>query len=175
MKNTLLKITGAAIIALLTFSLFTQTWVSAQEANSKGQAPESLFEGKGARVLEGAWSVQVTLRVCQTGVPIRTFPRMNTFMQGGTMQEFAAAGPPSLRGPGQGIWSHSDERNFTYAIHFLRFAADGTFNGSVRERRSVEVNPDGSTYNATGTGEVFDANGNLIVTTCATEAGTRFE
>jgi hypothetical protein len=40
---------------------------------------------------------------CATGA---IFPRMNTFMQGGTMQEFSAFVAPSLRGPGQGVWNH---------------------------------------------------------------------
>lgn len=163
---------GLATAVLAVFSIFSGVWVSAQDGIGKEDASK-FAAGNGSKSLEGAWTVAVTLRNCQTGAAIRTFPRMITFMQGGTMQEFAAAGPPTLRGPGQGVWNFLYDGKFTYALHFLRFGADGTLAGSVVERRSLEV--DGDTYNATGTAEVFDANGNVIVTTCATEEGTRFQ
>jgi hypothetical protein len=171
MKKNLLTLIGVLGL-LFTLSLVIGSIVSAQETTK--DIPESkLWAGNGARGLEGAWTVTVTVRNCQTGAAIRTFPRMNTFMQGGTMQEFAAAVAPSLRGPGQGVWSFLYDGSFTYALHFLRFNADGTFAGSVVEHRSVQVS--GDTYNATGTGEIYDANGNVVTATCATEAGSRFE
>jgi len=180
MKNTFLKVIGGAVLAILMLMMFAQVRVSAQFIITEEQNKEQIEGNRGARALEGSWSTQVTIRNCQTGDAIRTFPRMNTFMQGGTMQEFSAAVAPSLRGPGHGVWSHLSERitdgqRFSYAIQFFRFNADGSFAGKVRERRNVEVDFFGSTYNATGTGEIFDANGNLIATACATETGTRFE
>jgi hypothetical protein len=51
--------------------------------------------------LEGAWDVKVN--ICNNGP---TVTRLNTFMFGGTMQEFAAFVSPLLpvrRGPGQGV------------------------------------------------------------------------
>ena len=124
--------------------------------------------------IEGTWNVTVTIVPnCTPGAQGPSFSRMNTFMQGGTMQEFSAFVSPSLRGPGQGVWSHSPKGHFSYDIQFFRFNSDGTFAGWVRERRDVVVDNSGSTYKATGTGEVFDANGNLLFTTCATEIGTR--
>jgi hypothetical protein len=181
MKKTFLKTIGTMWLAILMLATFTQISVSAQDKNNEeensAQTQEDLSRQprKYARSLEGSWSVLATVRNCQTGDAIRTIPRMNTFMQGGTMQEFAAAGPPSLRGPGHGVWSHLSERRFSYAVQFFRFNADGSFAGSVRERRNVEVSRFGSFYNATGTGEIFDANGNLILAVCATETATRFE
>ncbi len=179
MRNTFLKTIGTAWLAIMMLATFAQISVSAQDTSNAeengAQTQEDLLKRNNPRALEGSWNVQVTVRNCQTGDTIRTFPRMNTFMQGDTMQEFAAAVAPSLRGPGHGVWSYLPTRRFSYAVQFFRFNADGTFAGSVRERRNVEVSRFGSTYNATGTGEIFDANGNLIATACATETATRFE
>jgi hypothetical protein len=61
---------------------------------------DTLVGGK----LEGAWNV--TVNVCNNGP---TLTRLNTFMFGGTMQEFAAFVSPPLavsRGPGHGVWEH---------------------------------------------------------------------
>ena len=181
MKNIILKTIGATVLAILMMATFTQISVSAQDKNNEEENSTQTQEDlsaqpqKYARILEGSWSVLVTLRNCQTGDAIRTVHRINTFMQGGTMQEFTALVAPSLRGPGQGVWSHLSERRFSYAVQFFRFNADGSFAGRIRERRNVEVSRFGSTHNATGTTEIFDANGNLIGTACATEAATRFE
>lgn len=127
----------------------------------------------GGEKIEGSWNVTVTVVNCTTGVPSATFPRMNTFALGGTMQEFSAFVAPSLRGPGQGVWSHSLNGHFSYDIQFFRFNPDGTFAGWVREKRDVVVDVSGNTYQATGTGKVFSANGTLLFSSCATETGTR--
>lgn len=182
MKSTSLKTVGASVLAVLTLTMFAQISASTQDLKMEGAAREKSSKGAGARALEGSWSVVVTPRNCQTGAAGNPFPRMNTFMQGGTMQEFAAAVAPSRRTPGHGVWSHSTERSFSYSLQFFRFNADGTFAGSVRERRQVEVDADGNAYTATGTGALFDANGNPVldpngnpVVTCATETAARFE
>lgn len=178
MKNTLLEKIGGGILAILMVAVFAQSRVAGQESVDglvEDQTQENLLRRKQSRALEGSWNAVVTIRNCQTGDAIRTFPRIITFMRGGTTQEFSAAGAPSLRGPGQGVWSHSSERRFSYAVQFFRFNADGTFAGSVKERRTVEVSRFGSTFTATGTAEIFDANGTMIATACATETATRFE
>jgi hypothetical protein len=57
--------------------------------------------------LEGAWNV--TVNICNNGP---TVTRLNTFMFGGTMQEFAAFVSPLVpvrRGPGHGVWERRAE------------------------------------------------------------------
>ena len=176
MKNAYLKTIGRAALGILMLAVFTPIWVSAQDNGIEVQKLEELSDESGnGQALEGSWSSMVTFRNCETGAPLRApFPAMNTFMRGGTMQEFGV-GSGFLRGPGHGVWSHLSERRFSYAVQFFRFNADGSFAGSIRERRNVEVSRFGSSYNATGTAEIFDANGNLIATACATETATRFE
>ena len=172
MKRKFLESIGIAAIAILVMVMFAQIPVPAQDAQDK------LWSGNGARSIEGAWDVTVTLRNCLDGAEIRSFPRLNTFMQGGTMQETAAAGTaaqPALRSPGHGVWAHIAGQSFTYTIKFLRLNADGSPAGFVRENRAVEVDAFESSYSATGTASINLPNGTVLGPFCATEAGTRIK
>ena len=131
----------------------------------------------GAGKLEGAWNVNVTvLSSCTAGQPIATVNRMITFADDGVLQEFAVfVNPlaPALRSPGHGVWSHSSNGNYSYDVQFFRLNANFTLAGWNREHREVVVNHSGTSFTATGTAQIFDANGNLLATGCATETGTR--
>lgn len=129
----------------------------------------------GSRALEGPWMVTVTPRNCQTGVAGTSFPRTILFAQGGTLSEFAAAVSPNLRGPGQGWWAFGSSGSFSYALHFLRFNPDGTYAGRVVERRELRLNEVEQSFSATGSGTVYNATGDVIFQSCATEEGVRFE
>lgn len=169
MKNRLSKTIGTAALSLLMVIGFTQILVSANKSKAES------FDGKGARVLEGSWIAQVTFRDCQTGEAIRTFASMNTFMQGGTMQEFGLGSVPAPRGPGHGVWAHITGRTFSSAFQFFRFNPDGSYAGKVIARRQIEVDDSGNHYTATSSVEIFNAAGTLITTSCTTEEATRFE
>jgi hypothetical protein len=130
----------------------------------------------GAGKIEGAWNVNVTVRICATGQPVATVYRMITFADDGVIQEFAAFfNPltPALRGPGQGVWTHLANGNYSYDVQFFRLNADFTLAGWNREHREVVVDNSGTAYTATGTAEIYDLNGNLLTTGCATETATR--
>src|SRR4051794_31273567 len=58
----------------------------------------------GSGKLVGAWVNQVTVRDCQTGAVLRTFPSLSTYNLGGTLTASNSAVPPSLRGPDLGKW-----------------------------------------------------------------------
>ena len=167
---------GRFALASLISTILIVTMAYAQISSEKdGVAADSAI-GIGARSLEGAWDVTVTLRNCTDGSEIRSFPRLNTFMQGGTMQETAASGTsaqPALRTPGHGLWEHYDARSFRYSIKFLRLNADGSPAGYVRETRAVDVSPLGGMYTATGTSLVYLPNGVVLGPFCATEDGTK--
>ena len=156
MKTKLMKTTVRGALAALLVLTFTPLLAS------------------GAGKLEGAWNV--TVSVCNNGP---TITRLNTFMEGGTMQEFAAFVSPPLvvsRGPGHGVWEHLTNEDYSYAVQFFVFNPDGTFAGWRRERRDVVVDVSGNTYTATGTSQLYDVNGNPVgPPICATEIGTRFE
>jgi hypothetical protein len=158
MKTTLIKTTVRGALAALLVLTFTPRLAS------------------GAGKIEGAWNVNVTVRNCMTGQPVATVYRMLTFAEDGVIQEFAAFfNPltPALRGPGQGVWSHLTNGNYSYDVQFFRLNADFTLAGWNRERREVVVDVSGTTFTATGTAQIFDVNGNLLATGCATETGTR--
>jgi hypothetical protein len=75
--------------------------VAGTQGSDPGRGLERDTPGGGK--LEGAWNVTVT--ICNSGP---TGTRLNTFMFGGTMQEFAALVSPPLpvrRGPGTAFGS----------------------------------------------------------------------
>ena len=94
--------------------------------------------------LEGAWNV--TVNVCNNGP---TLTRLNTFIFGGTMQEYAAFVSPPLvspRGPGHGVWEHLTDGHYSYTVKFFVFNTNGTLAGWRVEMRDVVVDVSGSSY-----------------------------
>ncbi len=183
MKNTLMKIIGAAVLAILMLATYTQMRVSAQknvcaEKSGEQTTAESLNRNNNEQGLEGSWNSQVTIRSCQTGEALRTFPAMQTYMRGGTMQEFGLSAG-FLRSPGHGNWSFQSEQNFgnryTSDFQFFRFNADNNFAGKQINRRVIEENGFRNNVTATETVEIYNPAGVLIATACATEVLTRFE
>ena len=156
MKTQLLKATLVTACALITMVALTATG-----------------GGQGGK-LEGVWNV--TVKVCNNGP---TATRLNTFMFGGTMQEFTALVSPLVpvrRGPGHGVWEHSNGANYSYTVEFFVLNADLTLAGWRIETRNVTVDVSGNSYTATGTSQLYDISGNPVgPPVCATETATRFE
>jgi hypothetical protein len=146
MRNTFLKTIGGVALAISLLTMF-----ATQKAFSE--------QGGGGR-LEGTWNVQVTLRNCQTGAEIRTFPELTTFMFGGTM-----------------IDSTSGVRDDIYRFSFksLNFSAGGTFTGSTKVTHEATLNSNATEYSSVGTAEIYNPEGTLVFTGCSTTTATRFE
>jgi hypothetical protein len=164
MKNIFSKTIGIAL-AILMLTTFSQISASAQDRDHY----------KGARALEGVWDIIVTSRNCDTGDVLRTFPSMQTFMQGGTMVDWGSGTAPSRRGLGQGVWNHLEGRHFESAFELFRFNADGTLAGKQINHAQIELSDDGETYTTTSGAQVLDVNGNVTANNCATAVATRFE
>ena len=114
MKTTTLKtILRLSLVAILAWTV-GQTLVSGQEQSG----------GKRASDLEGTWRVQVTVRDCQTRVPIRTILALNTYLREGSMMETGSG--LFMRSPSHGTWHDTGHRNFTATFIFFRFNSDGT-------------------------------------------------
>jgi hypothetical protein len=182
MRNTFLKTFGTAALAVLMIVTFAQVSVSAQEdaiAGEKGdeesKQEDPSQQRRKARALEGVWNHTNTRRNCATGEAIQTFAVMHTYMRGGTMSDWGAGNPPSLRSNGQGIWSYESRGNYTTAFQFFRFNPDGTFAGRQVVREQIQLSPDGNSYTATATAQVLDVNGNVLANNCSTGTATRFE
>ena len=110
MKNIFLKTIGGTALTILMMVMFALVPVSAQDNdnNQKNdeQTQEDSFGTNRRQRLVGTWDVQVTLRNCQTGAPIRTFASIGTFMYRGTALDSTSGIPQALKTPGQGVWSH---------------------------------------------------------------------
>lgn len=176
MKNSTLVVMLMVCIGIMTLTSAATTQAVGQESLEKYGEDEGLWSGIGARSLEGAWDVTVTIRNCADGTEVRSLPRLITFFQGGTVQETAAGGTqaaPAPRTPGHGIWESLGGRSFRYTIKFLRLDANGGPAGYLRETRSVDVDETGNNFAATGVATIFLPNGVQIGPICATETGAK--
>jgi hypothetical protein len=163
MNKKIMKAVGVGALAILILTGCARVWVSAQNVpqNETG--------------LVGSWDIKITIRDCQSGAALASFPTMMTFNQGGTMQEAANDATPLLRLAGHGIWRHGTGPTFSRAFHFFRYDANGTFAGTAKITGQMELDQRGNALSGTSSFDFFDPNGNVVGTGCATETGTRFE
>jgi hypothetical protein len=163
MKRRILKAIGIASLGIIGAGYFGQIWVSGQ-----GNEP----------ALVGSWDAQVTARDCETGSPIPfvpVFPALITYDLGGTMQETDLGAPGMVRLQGHGVWQRKPGGQYSAAFRYLKFAPDRTYLGVNVIRSSISMSRGGNEYSSTDTLEIFDADGNMIGTGCATQTATRFE
>ncbi len=175
MKNTFLKTTVGTFLALLMLFGCTQYFVSGQESETNN-SPEEQSEHARQGIV-GAWRTAVTLRDCQTGLPVAPVGRgLFTFHEGGTLSEFNL-GPGQNRSPGHGVWEQQirGRRNFSGVFVVNRYDATGVFIGTTKVRAAWELSTSGNSYTSNASFEILDANDNLIGTGCATSVGTRIE
>src|SRR5438046_9581776 len=144
MKTRTIKTTvrGAPVALLVSAGLLLLAAGNQGADPGRGLERDTLVGGK----LEGAWNV--TVNVCNNGP---TLTRLNTFIFGGTMQEFAAFVSPPLvvaRGPGRGVWDHLTGGKYSYTVKFFVLNPNGTLAGLRIELRQVYVDVSGSRYTA---------------------------
>jgi hypothetical protein len=180
MKNTFLKTIGGAALTILMLTMFAQVHVSAQDTNnedqSKGQTQEDLFGRRGNdRTLEGTWDAQVTIRNCQNGAAIRTFPSIGTFMFGGTMLDSTSGTPQAAKTPGHGVWQHLTGRKYRFKFKSFTFDASGNSTGWTIITHEADLNRRASAYESAGFLQIYKMNGDLTFTGCATTTAARFE
>lgn len=170
-SRTINLVAGLVLMAGLVLagtSLWTPALAAtAQQQSQNQERPES--QGR----LEGTWRVQVTIRDCQSEAALRTFPAFLTFAQGGTLTETTTGFPPAQRTPGHGVWSHMDGHTYSAVSEAFLFSPAGVWTGNQRLTQVIEIG-DADVLSSTATNEIFDTNGNLILTGCATAVGNRF-
>jgi len=125
--------------------------------------------------LEGTWRLQITVRDCQTGQALRTFPALFAFAKGGTLTATTAGQLPSLSTPNLGVWRHTDGHTYSAVSEAFVFSPAGAWTQTHRLTRVIEIGNDGSEFTDTIALQIFDTNGNLIVTGCGTSVASRFE
>jgi hypothetical protein len=125
--------------------------------------------------LEGTWRVQLTVRDCQTGAALRTFPTLFTFAKGGTLTATTAGQSPALFTPNLGVWGHTGGNTYSAVSEAFVFSPAGAWIQTHRLTRAIELSRDPNEFTDTVAVEIFDTNRNLLVTGCGTSAGRRFE
>lgn len=138
-------------------------------------APKALSQQGGGGRLDGTWDVQLTVRNCQTGAIVRTFPEINTFIFGGTMINSTSGVPPTTKTPGQGVWSHVSGNTYQFSFKFFNFDGAGFLSGWTTISQEATLNADGTEYTSEGTVEAFNASGVSVFKGCSTTTATRFE
>ena len=99
---------------------------------------------------------------------------MSAFLDSGS--NFATgATNPALTGPGYGTWRHAGGASFTNTIVFFRFNPDGTYAGTQKVTRQIELDGSGDEFTSTNSVEIADPSGNVITTGCSTETGQRLQ
>ena len=170
----------AACAALL---LLTGSVGSAQSSNAaSGQS------------LTGVWSVQVTLRNCDTNAPIGSFASLVTFHRGGTASETTVSPAFAIgqRTPGMGTWEaaghHTYEQRMIALIGFDSAPnlpgtpgfnpalpiSPGFFAGWSTVTHTLEMS-DANHATSSGTNAFYKADGTLYRTGCSTAESVRFE
>ena len=169
-----MQIIAGTIFGLLLIIGSVQLFASGQELKSES-SPDSIENFSVKRSIVGTWQTSVTARNCQTGAPVApAFPGLLTFNQGGTLSGTSTAVTSVY-----GVWQRENGlQQYSFAFISLRYNANGMFIGTQKVRQTATfggIGASGNEFTTTGTSEVFDADGNLIATGCATSTGTRFD
>ncbi len=126
--------------------------------------------------LEGGWRLQVTVRDCNTGQPLRpTFPAVFTFARGGTTSGITGGQLPSLFTPQLGVWHHTQGHNYTAVTDAFVFSTAGALIQTHRFTRAIRVSVDGNSFIDQIALQIFDTAGNEIGTGCGTTVASRME
>src|SRR5947207_12785688 len=131
-------------------------------------------QGTQGGTLQGTWEMQITLTDC-SGHVIRSLPSLIEFTAGGTIVESNGGTPQALKTPGEGVWRHTTDSNYAFRFKFFTFNAQNVFTGWTIIAGETTVDETGNANSGTATVEVYDPNGNLLVSLCAEITGTRFE
>ena len=158
---------GRTAVLVLAGMLFLGSGIAAR-AQSDGDNSQ--------RGLEGAWRLQVTVRDCNTGQPLRpTFPAVFTFAEGGTATVITAGQLPSLATPGLGVWRHTQGHDYSAVTDAFVFSAAGVWIQTHRLTRAIQVNIEGDSFIDQVALQILDTAGNPIATGCATSVANRLE
>jgi len=179
MKYTILKTIGTTVLAILMLAVFAQIPVSAQDTiieEKTYEQPEGTFSrSRNAGTLEGTWDVQVTIRNCQNGAAIRSFPSIGTFFSDGNTLDSTSGIPQALKTPGHGVWRHLTGRKYRFKFKSFSFDANGNSTGWTIITHEADLNTSATAYESAGIAEVYNPIGNLVFTGCSSTTATRFE
>ena len=137
-------------------------------------ATSATGQGTIGGTLQGTWDMRITLTDC-AGHVIRSFPSLIEYAAGGTVVESNAGTPQALKTPGEGVWSHTTDNTYAFRFKFFTFDTQNIFTGWTIIAGTTTVNPTGDTNAGSATVKVYNTSGFLLVSLCASTAGTRFK
>jgi len=121
--------------------------------------------------IEGVWTAEVTIRDCTTGATVRSFRGLQMFEHGGQLTATNNA-PTATQGPSLGGWQKgATAGQYTSTFRFFRYAVDGTFAGSQRVSRTIQLS--GDKFTSTISAQVLDPGDQVVQTVCGTEVSSR--
>ena len=147
--------------------LFACALVSLIGATASGQTPQ-------VGTLQGTWDMRITLTDC-AGHVIRSFPSLIEFAAGGTVVESNAGTPQAQKTPGEGVWRLVTDHTYAFRFKFFTFDPQNIFTGWTIIAGTTTVNSTGDTNAGSATVKVYNTSGVLLVSLCASTAGTRFK
>ena len=154
----------------MTLALFTVGPSMAWSQNSRS----GLVHNRSS--IEGVWRVSRHGVNCATGEEVSTFPALMTFHEDGTVSGQAVApGSTNAYGPAEfGAW-HRNEYGQGFSFKLLSYNYDdtGVIAGSIEVTGTAGLtSANGFAYKANI--EIYDANGNLLISHCGKATGLRF-
>jgi hypothetical protein len=178
------RLCGGAILSGLSVALVVASGQSIRAAGADAA------DGR----LAGAWTVQVTLRNCDTNAPTGAFSSLVTFHQGGTLSEStgSVANPPGQRSEGHGAWKPIGFRTYSQrVIGLIRFDSPPNLPGTPTFDPSQPISPGfqagwqtishrvrltgPDSFESAGTTAFFTSAGAQYRAGCSTAVGNRFE
>jgi hypothetical protein len=89
--------------------------------------------------------------------------------------EASSGTPPALRTGGKGVWSHTTDSTYAFRFKDFNFNSSYVLTGWTIISGETTVDETGNATAGPATVQVYDPNGNLLVSLCAEAVGTRFE
>ena len=169
-----------AAMTILSIATLANIPASAQDEASMPQTEDRLSQARGGSRdnygdFEGTWDVQVTIRNCQNGAGIRTFPSLTTFFYGGEVIDSTSGLPQAAKTPGHGVWRRLGGRRYSFKTKAFTFDAGGNPTGWTIITHNAELNRVGNAFESAGGSQIYNTAGDLVATGCSTTTAVRFE
>jgi hypothetical protein len=113
----------------------------------------------------GMWQTEVKLFPCEGGPDIASFLALGSFHAGGTLDNTDET-PVTSRGPGTGIWKNEGHGQYRARMQFMRYNADGSYDGIQDITRTLRMRHSGRQMDETVVARVLNPDGSLRVTVC---------
>ncbi|CAN5357490.1 hypothetical protein BH20ACI2_BH20ACI2_29270 [soil metagenome] len=130
-------------------------------------------DSKGGKLV-GTWDAVVTIRDCNSGAALNTFPSIASFNQGGTSIGSTSGIPQANRTPEHSVWRHVRGHMYQFTFKTFSFSPTGAPVGYAIVTHDLELDRGGDTYTSAGIAQIFLMNGVQVAQGCSDAVGARF-